>query len=137
MVHQLSYSIFGVGGEAIPVMPLKEKRKTQERQICWSRAMFKNQRGNVTNGKKMILERPLLVVWILTESACHLGGGRTPENRRVRFQCCRDHGDRGMDQLVTVLFTDEYFQRTEESVSMWLRSWRSKHKSTGDCSLRK
>ncbi|GFU80914.1 hypothetical protein TNCV_4178791 [Trichonephila clavipes] len=31
-----------------------------------------------------------------------------------------------MDQLVTILFPDEYFQRTEESVSMWLRSWRSK-----------
>ncbi|GFX46343.1 uncharacterized protein TNCV_3952921, partial [Trichonephila clavipes] len=50
------------------------------------------------------------------------------ENRRVRFQCCRDHGDRGMDQLVTVLFTDEYFQRTEESVSnvaeiMEIKAW--------------
>ncbi|GFS49896.1 hypothetical protein TNCV_3676271 [Trichonephila clavipes] len=50
------------------------------------------------------------------------------ENRRVRFQCCRYHGDRGMDQLVIVLFTDEYFQRTEESVSnlaeiMEIKAW--------------
>ncbi|GFX46342.1 hypothetical protein TNCV_3952911 [Trichonephila clavipes] len=35
MVHQISYSIFEVGGEAIPVMLLREKRKIQERQICW------------------------------------------------------------------------------------------------------
>ncbi|GFY28824.1 hypothetical protein TNCV_4719572 [Trichonephila clavipes] len=60
-----------------------------------------------------------------------------PANRRVRFQYCRDNGNRGMDHLVTVLFTDEYFLRTKQSVPMWLRSWRSKHGSTGDCSLRK
>ncbi|GFY06460.1 transposable element Tcb2 transposase [Trichonephila clavipes] len=33
----------------------------------------------------------------------------SPENRRVHFQCCRDHGDRDIDQLVTVLFANEYF----------------------------
>ncbi|GFX13838.1 transposable element Tcb1 transposase [Trichonephila clavipes] len=57
--------------------------------------------------------------------------------QKSSFQCCRDHGDRGMDQLVTVLFTDEYFREQKSPFPMWLRSWRSKHKSTGDCSLRK
>ncbi|GFS51239.1 hypothetical protein TNCV_3533181 [Trichonephila clavipes] len=61
-----------------------------------------------------------------------------PENRRVRFQCCRDHGDRGMDQLVTVLFTDEYFQRTEESVSnvaeiMEIKAWINRKIDISDC----
>ncbi|GFW64470.1 hypothetical protein TNCV_813051 [Trichonephila clavipes] len=35
MVHRISYSIFEVGEEAIPVMPLREKMKTQESQFCW------------------------------------------------------------------------------------------------------
>ncbi|GFT40737.1 hypothetical protein TNCV_4042281 [Trichonephila clavipes] len=61
----------------------------------------------------------------------------SPENRRVRFQCCRDHGDRGMDQLVTVLFTDGYFQRTEESVSnvaeiIEIKAWINRYLATGD-----
>ncbi|GFW64455.1 hypothetical protein TNCV_812901 [Trichonephila clavipes] len=61
----------------------------------------------------------------IPESDCYTS---FPENRRVRFQCCRDHGDRGMDQLVTVLFTDEFFQRTKEFVSnvaeiMEIKAW--------------
>ncbi|GFT65669.1 hypothetical protein TNCV_2934071 [Trichonephila clavipes] len=78
MVHQISYSIFEVGGEAIPVMPLREQgRHRNDKSAGSSSRTIRNQRGSLTNGKKMILERPLLVVWILTESACHLGGGRT------------------------------------------------------------
>ncbi|GFS61608.1 hypothetical protein TNCV_4312731 [Trichonephila clavipes] len=58
---------------------------------------------------------------------------KSPENRRVRFQCGRDYRDQSMDQLVTVLFTDEYFLRTEESVSNWaeIEAWIN----CGDCSL--
>ncbi|GFV85559.1 hypothetical protein TNCV_3773831 [Trichonephila clavipes] len=65
--------------EAIPVMPLREKGRPRNDKSAGSssRTMFRNQRGSVTNGKKMVLGRPILVVWILTESACHLGGGRT------------------------------------------------------------
>ncbi|GFV93728.1 hypothetical protein TNCV_366291 [Trichonephila clavipes] len=66
------------------------------------------------------------------------GSSFNPENRRVRFQCCRGHGDRGMDQLVTVLFTDEYFQRTEESVSnvaeiMEIKAWINRKIDISDC----
>ncbi|GFY46273.1 hypothetical protein TNIN_484071 [Trichonephila inaurata madagascariensis] len=54
----------------------------------------------------------------------------------VHFQKMRGSSKgRDMDQLVTVSFTDEYFLRTEEFVSQWARSWRSKYGSTGDCSL--
>ncbi|GFT61238.1 hypothetical protein TNCV_926871 [Trichonephila clavipes] len=43
-----------------------------------------------------------------------------------------------MDQLVTVLFTDEYFQRTEESVSnvaeiMEIKAWINRKIDTSDC----
>ncbi|GFV08627.1 hypothetical protein TNCV_3869011 [Trichonephila clavipes] len=54
-----------------------EKKEDPQERVSSSRTMFRNQRGSVTNDKKIVLERPLLVVWILTESACYLGGGRT------------------------------------------------------------
>ncbi|GFT31580.1 hypothetical protein TNCV_609561 [Trichonephila clavipes] len=43
-----------------------------------------------------------------------------------------------MDQLVTVLFTDEYFQRTEESVSnvaeiMEIKAWINRKIDISDC----
>ncbi|GFV65942.1 hypothetical protein TNCV_1303331 [Trichonephila clavipes] len=43
-----------------------------------------------------------------------------------------------MDQLVTVLFTDEYFPRTEESVSngaeiMEIKAWINRKIDTSDC----
>ncbi|GFY28813.1 hypothetical protein TNCV_4719481 [Trichonephila clavipes] len=56
MMHQISYSIFEVGEEYIPVMPLKEKKEDIGRTILFrNQAMFRNQRGSVKNGKKMAL----------------------------------------------------------------------------------
>ncbi|GFT32049.1 hypothetical protein TNCV_3468771 [Trichonephila clavipes] len=82
MVHQISYSIFEVGGEAIPVMPLREKKgrpRNDNSAGSSSRTMFRNQRGSVTNIKKMVLESPLLAVWILrslTATSMKEGGSR-------------------------------------------------------------
>ncbi|GFY03875.1 hypothetical protein TNCV_1196551 [Trichonephila clavipes] len=42
MVHQISYSIFEVRGEAIPVMPLRENRNDNSAGSL-SRTMFRNQ----------------------------------------------------------------------------------------------
>ncbi|GFT89779.1 hypothetical protein TNCV_1665491 [Trichonephila clavipes] len=75
---------------------------------------------------------PVSVVWYSGE------WNASPENRRVRFQCCRYHGDRSIDQLVTVLFPDEYFQRTEESVSnmaeiMEIKAWINRKINISDC----
>ncbi|GFX65324.1 hypothetical protein TNCV_3168711 [Trichonephila clavipes] len=79
MVHQISYSIFEVGGEATPVMPLREKGRPRKDISAGSssRTMFRNHMGSVTNGKKIVIDRPLLIVRILNQSVCHLGEGRT------------------------------------------------------------
>ncbi|GFY28823.1 hypothetical protein TNCV_4719571 [Trichonephila clavipes] len=56
--HDASDKLFHLRSreEAIPVMPLKEKKEDIGRTILFrNQAMFRNQRGSVKNGKKMAL----------------------------------------------------------------------------------
>ncbi|GFW31104.1 hypothetical protein TNCV_2576861 [Trichonephila clavipes] len=67
-MHQISHSIFEVGGEAIPVMTVREKKENPETTILLvpHRGRCLGTRGgSVTNGKRNVLELP---VWILNQS---------------------------------------------------------------------
>ncbi|GFX65323.1 transposable element Tcb1 transposase [Trichonephila clavipes] len=72
----------------------------------------------VTNGKKIVIEHYLLVVWILNQSDCHLGEGRacerrpflglllTQNHRRLHRQWC-DEGRKWAAEWNEVVFTNE------------------------------